>query len=1228
MVDATSRQTDNTQRAGAAGDDARTRASEAMLRDANQPGSSKAQKMNDVQNLAGTIVDSAMAQNKSKPEATQIMYKALLATTNEQRAKVFSDNGLTEPTIVKTLEGKYKGNFPSVIRQAVEDIKAGQAPASATRVADTQTDRTTPVAPAVAPTADINTRVNDGWTKVGAAVHEVSNVKADGQPLPDSSRAVFENALKAANNLDPKALEQEKLRLLNSIPNWSQPLEQQYTNLTNNFDTAQAKLSPAVETKMQSMGNASSDARLSTLVQMAKTDTTAKDYVQSLANLQQFAEQNPSAATRQKLQPTFDRMTSLEHGTAVAEGAYSQALLKTGNPGDFQQAIQHFNNAAKDDSVGLYLPSLKDTLTQLKAGEAALQQAQGTAQAAPAQSGDLSAQVPGLKQLQAADSIMTDPSKNASDSDKFNQAKPLYEAALAAAKAMPVDQLDSEKTAIDGKIAAAFKESKTNIGLTTAADVNEVLKSDKAKTFIDMVQKDPALAAKLGPLLDANTVNEAKRGQLLRVSEDYAQAMSKAAFDLGRQANANPAQFNNFTTQAAQLNEKAVQVLKDVGASDANFGVSLGKTSAAENSQIAALNGKRIDAEIKQLQGGEPLDVNKASGAANMQTAAETVDAAVNGQSYLRPLKLATNVFTDMVGKGSEYLPSSVGTVVRMATNVQFPGIGSPDATLPSAVASVTAAKEADPVGAKAEIAKHEHDKLAGSVSMVGDIVAGQAGRIAAEHAPSMLSAAAKLLPETAETAIKGLVEAPGWRGKVAAAVIVGGGVAFGAKWAQDDLSHYALGTEKMSIGELATHSAAGLASAYVAKGMTDKLPGMTGNVFRKYGETALAGAATNATLGFGEVNPWSTNKATGKTYSVTDTLFHTGVNAAEGATGAVAARLVAPALKFGLTAIPGAVTKIGGGTLGWLANSKAGLGALPEAIDAAIPAAAKPAPGAVSELFYGSGVKSALTRHAAGTAVGAAGSLYFVNPWKTDSATGDKYTWGQSLALAGEVGTAVGVGTNALAYPAIGAKAGYNALGRALPGEGSTLAKTMGQNLTATSLRFGIGGTVGFGGSLMAGESWSDSTKHGLEWGTAAAATPFIIGKAADLAKPVTAPVADFVNAGRRGLGQAAERVGERLSTGADKVAGTDTFLGRTVVTPAKGVAALGGQGVDAVQPIINKTVIPFGQPLSTAGNGLLEASEWRKIDKLSDEQVQADAAEAARQEAAQKQQQQSPQQ
>ncbi|MDR3612333.1 MAG: hypothetical protein P4L53_02130 [Candidatus Obscuribacterales bacterium] len=598
--------------------------------------------------------------------------------------------------------------------------------------------------------------------------------------------------------------------------------------------------------------------------------------------------------------------------------------------------------------------------------------------------------IPGWTETKAAVAASSD--QSLSPEQRMAKAAPLFESALNAAKLIKPDDIDAAKL----KISAALSQL-TGGRAQTLADLGKEVNAP----LVREIEADSAKLAQVEELMGKDALLNRARRQELGVSETYAQTLSKTASDLRIQANREPENSTRLNGEANAMTDKAVTVLKTFGQRDSDFGVAVASDGdPAKASHRATLNQKRIQEEIAQANRGEAINPKTAGAISGATSAMETMDHAVMGEKFMgvnfsefaRPLTTVLNPTIDDLNYAGQ--APYVGVLPRfVSSGLSFPMDYTHAAAgvfTPTAIDDLAAAKVDDSVAAKAIVQKKEDSALQGAVSLVSDLVSGQIGVNAAKWAPTLLAK----LPQLEETAFTAALKSGSWQVKLGAVVTAGVGFAFGSRWAMDELSHDFLGSKRMSVGELASHSTAALAAAYTARGLSSAMQDVEGQRFINPLRTALTSGSTSAVFSLGEINPLVTDQATGRNYTAADTLMNMGENSIFGGVGGVASRAITPYLKYQ-------------GTYGISAlfKSNAGLKTGEEAVESKY----------LSRLWSTSG-KAIATRAVGGYVLGVGGDLLI---GAKEDGHGNKLSWGQ-IAYDANVAGLITAGGAVIAPPLV----------------------------------------------------------------------------------------------------------------------------------------------------------------------------------------------------------------
>jgi hypothetical protein len=1183
----------------------------------------------DTEKLVNGVVKTFTDAGATPAQANRAANDFVNAKDDAGRAKVFTDSNVQQPQAVTAYEAKYGANTTDAIRSSVLLAQRVEKEQKATTVESTQTtDARTPAPTPTAGGTDGATILNNAKTAIDNSMKTFRAVQADGKPLPDSVKQVFQTAIDASAKITPAIIDTQRQALYQSVPGWTQTKEDKYLAVNNATAEAQHGFSPAVQENLAKLPETATAAqKIQAVNQMSGIDASAKKFSDAIKTEQAFYAANPAANNRDTINPQLALLANLSHGKAFASAVYAEALVKAGNAGDVPLAKAMMNEAAKDKNLTAVIPDIQ----KIYDGVMSI----GGSAAPEAAADPLDKTIPGWAQTKAAAAAMND--QSLTPEQRMAKAAPLFETALNAAKTIKADDIDASKA----KIGAAVSDL-TGGRAKSLADLDKPENADLVKD----IEADPTKKAQAVQLVNQDALLDRARKQNIIVSESYAQALSNTASDLQAQANREPANSSKLNAEANAMTDKAATVLKTLGQTDPNFGVAVDSAGdPAEARHTAMRNQKRIQEEIAQVNRGETIDPQKAAGATGARVAIDTINDSIMGHEYkfqtslfgsqvdgslnlskaARPLEVGVNTTIEALDFAQEHVPV-VGRAAGFAGDMMKGYLPSPDTVMPNAVEDLAKAKIAAPAAAKTVMDEKKESVLGNAVSLGSDLVSGQVGVISAKAAPELLAKAApliaKAMPEIEETAVKAALESGNWKIKLGAAATVGVAAAFGSRWAADELSHDILGTKRMSVGELASHSTAALAAAYTARGLSSAMPAVEGTLSKKLAQTALTSGATSTVFGLGEVNPFITNKATGQHYTAADTLINAGENLAFGATTGMAGRAVTPLMHFSTVGVAQGAGSLAKGVGKFVFNSQAGREAAESATGAAKDIAIKEVKPVFAELttgFMGTSLGSAALRGGVGTGLGAATSFAVINPWETNSATGKNYTVGETLTAATEWGLGTGAGLAAARYPIAGLGIGYRAAVNALPGEGSTAARFMGTNLIATGERFVAGGTIGTAGNLMFGDKADASGKDytwgqtlgnafesGLVTGASLAAAPYAYSGLKFVAKPIVSPIGNGVNAGRRYLGTTAENAGTVLTNEASRIAGAGTLIGDNIVSPLSNVGAkassITGDAAKQYGPGTRQYLLSHSLQVSTSLSSFYEYNKLNKLDKASD--------------------------
>ncbi|MDR3612334.1 MAG: hypothetical protein P4L53_02135 [Candidatus Obscuribacterales bacterium] len=1192
------------------------------------PTAKEKEALSDTGKLVHDFVKSFTDVGATDAQAKQAFQEFASATKDSDRAKVFTDANVTPPPYVATYEAKYGAGTHDAISGSIALAKRLEkeqgAPVEAPKPTDARILAPAPAATSAEPAVVLN-KANDAINK---SLTSLATVQTDGKPLPDSLKQVFQAAVDASSKITPDMITKQRSLLYGSVPDWNQAKEDKYLSVNKAFNDATKNLSPAVQATLEKLPQTASPADQLAAVEKMTTDPSAVALKKADDALKAFHQVTPGADQRDGIDGKLHLLFNLSHAQGASAAIYAEALAKTGNAGDIPQAQAMMTEAAKDKNLTAVIPTIQQIYDKVM----------GPGAPTAPEADPLDKTIPGWTQTKAAMAAMSD--QSLSPEQRIKKAAPLYEAALNAAKSINPDDID----AAQAKIGAAVSDM-TGGRAKSLSDLDKPENADLVKTITDSPEK----RAQATELVNQSAILDRARQQNLLVSESYAQALSKTASELQAQANQDKPNAAKFNTEANALTDRAATVLKTLGQTDPNFGVAVDSAADPETAKhMATLNQNRIAEEIAQVNRGEAIDPKKAAAVSGSQMAVDAINDSIMGHKYkfetalfgnqidgsinvlktVRPLEVGVNATIEGLDYVHGHVPV-VGAVTGFASDMMKGYLPSPDTAMPNAVEDLANAKLAHPQTAKEVIEAKKESVLGNAVSLSSDLASGQIGMLTAKATPGLI---AKALPEIEETALKTAIESGNWKIKLGAAATVGVAAAFGSRWAADELSHDILGTKRMSVGELASHSTAALAAAYTARGLTSAMPATEGALVKKLGQTALTSAATSTVFGLGEVNPFVTNKATGQHYTAADTLMNAGENLAFGATTGMAARAVTPFVHFSTVGVAQGIGSVAKGVGKFVFNSEAGREVAESTVSAATKEI-KPVFTGLTSGFMGTSIRSALARDAVGTAIGATGSFVAVNPWETNATTGKNYTVGETLQSAAEFGLGTGAAFAAARYPFAGLGMGYRAAVNALPGEGSTVARFMGNNLIAGTERFAVGGTVGTAGSLIfgdkvdangraytTGEIVTNSLTSGLEFGSGLAAAPFAYSALKSAGKFIPEPVKalspiDAANAVRRGLGTAAEKTGSVIANGANTIAGEGTILGNKVVSPVSKfsakVSTKAGDAATQYGPGVRNFLLPHANQVSTSLSEFYEHEKLEKLDELSDERAKAIKAE-----------------
>ena len=647
-------------------------------------------------------------------------------------------------------------------------------------VAPTFSDQSQPQPGSPAAGGSINDKAFAAIKEANAALAQVAPT-ADKQPLPAQLDAVFQNAINLSSQVNPQQLESLKAPLHNelftptnvqtqdgrtiSLPAWTDQKEKDYTGLQMQFLDARSKISqPAQQTLASATSQQDSDAKLQ---QLASSDPTVKAFVDASQQLTAYRQQNPDTQKRDLYEQKMAQITQVQHGKAIAETLYAEALSRTGNAQDAQKAQAVMRDAMTDAQLAQVFPPSAAVAQKLGliGDRSAAAGPQG--QTAPS---ELDKIVPGYPDLRNALNTMNGTAGTLSD--RLAKADPMFQRAIEASNHINIGQLDVDIAANNAKIKKA---------------------DDAYKTLVSTSGENPAALAQaqqaIAPTLKEQAVLNELRLEPMQSRMLYAEALNRTAADLYAQGEKDKAHKDQLTKQGDELNAKATAALKSLDKVD---------PAAAQDPQVIGALQQIKERQLIEMHGA--LAIGKISGASNdlqpyseyRAFAPEMLTGNLIGEAFKQaePIPL----IGPLAGALGSMAPSQKGNVL--------------------AAVKLSEARLADPKEAEKRFEEHRKAALSAGAHTVNDIVSGTAAvaiadRLAPKLAASIVERAGM---EAGNPWIKGIsIAAYAGTGLVAS-----GGINRGLDYAENQTLH----TNMLSTNEWMAHSIASFGAGVAIKGI------------------------------------------------------------------------------------------------------------------------------------------------------------------------------------------------------------------------------------------------------------------------------------------------------------------------------------------------------------------------------------------------------------------------
>jgi hypothetical protein len=531
---------------------------------------------------------------------------ALLKSGDAQNARQYLIKGAADPVALQLApeiqQAIQRTNDPTIMQEAQRAADQPAQPEQPAQVGGAQFDQ------AVA--------------ALGQSMEALNMVQANGQPLPENLRQVFQNAIDLNKNITAQQVEamnqQMQQRLL---AGWTPEMENQYKTLTQNVMTAERGVSQPAQQAIQQFAatlqpndQQAGQKMEAKLQELAATDPTVKAYVDARVAAMQFYQTNPLAQNRDAYEQATMQLAQLKHGKGIAETMYAAALVSTGNPQDAVQAKELMTSALQDRELVQAFPQAAEIARAVGLGD----------QAAAPTDPEL-AKIPGFTQLQQAEQIMKD--TTLTPQQRIERAGPLYAQAIEESKKINLGKLDQDLTAIGTKI----KEIEAGA---------EAVQNDPAK----LAQYQQEKAAEYQQLsADAEKLSN-MRLQPMKARLLAAIAYNGAAQEMLAQADQDPAKKDELTRAAHGLNKQAADTLRSLETADPRMW--------REN--------PTIQGAIEQATKNQKIDPSAANVIGQVRNINQMVNFGVNGPVQgLQPLWMSMNAAGEGLQLSARFLSSA-----------------------------------------------------------------------------------------------------------------------------------------------------------------------------------------------------------------------------------------------------------------------------------------------------------------------------------------------------------------------------------------------------------------------------------------------------------------------------------------------------------------------------------------------------------------------------------------
>lgn len=513
-----------------------------------------------------------------------------------------------------------------------------------------------------------------------SAGEALAKAQANGQPLPQDLRTVFESAIAANSSLDKNALaamdQQMQQRLLNG---WTQQDEANYQKVTQELAAAEQGISPDAQKKVQEQLTALANdpqgqQKLDQFLrQLATTDQTVANYVQK-SDAATTYHQDPKVQARDQYAAGSQQLAYLAHGKGIAEAMYAQALLTTGNQQDAAKAKEVLQSALQDKELVQVEPRVAELAAKAGLGDQAVTQN-------PQATDPQLAKIPGFTQLMQAEQIMQD--QSLSPQERIKRAGPLYDQAIEESKKINITKLDQDLTAIGTKMKEILEGA-------------EKVKNDPAA--LQKYQQEKG--AEYQQLQNDAQMLTNMRLEPLNARLKSAQAHNAAAAELYAQAEKDPAKKEELTRTADEMNRKAAATLRSVEQADPRMW-----------NETPSIKGA-----IEQAEQHKKIEMGSANAIGQVVNTQKIVDFGVNG-----PFKGFQPVWMSMNAAGEVLGPVPV-------VGIFAGGLSRTEETRPGAALALAMAMDKDQGAANDMVNSIQHNLLNQGTHVVSDIASGYAG--------------------------------------------------------------------------------------------------------------------------------------------------------------------------------------------------------------------------------------------------------------------------------------------------------------------------------------------------------------------------------------------------------------------------------------------------------------------------------------------------------------------